>query len=111
MNHARPWRLKGIALVILVVGLVADLASKAWFAELLGMDPIFVANEGKLLAIIPADQAEAVVDVMRKNELGRETAVIGQVVAEHPGMVVAKTGIGGTRVISMQIGEQLPRIC
>ncbi|MCA9943097.1 MAG: hydrogenase expression/formation protein HypE [Anaerolineales bacterium] len=79
--------------------------------ELLGMDPIFVANEGKLLAIVPADAAEAVVDVMRKNELGRETAVIGQVVAEHPGMLVAKTGIGGTRVISMQIGEQLPRIC
>jgi hydrogenase expression/formation protein HypE len=79
--------------------------------ELLGMDPIFVANEGKLLAIVPAEQAAAVVAVMRKNELGRETAVIGQVVLEHPGMVVAKTGIGGTRVVSMQIGEQLPRIC
>ncbi len=79
--------------------------------ELLGMDPIFVANEGKLLAIVPADEADAVVDVMRKNEFGRETAVIGQVVAEHPGMLVAKTSIGGTRVISMQIGEQLPRIC
>jgi hydrogenase expression/formation protein HypE len=79
--------------------------------ELLGMDPIFVANEGKLLAIVPANEADAVVAVMRNHELGRETAVIGQVVSEHPGMVVAKTGIGGTRVISMQIGEQLPRIC
>ncbi|MAT98123.1 MAG: hydrogenase expression/formation protein HypE [Anaerolineaceae bacterium] len=79
--------------------------------ELLGMDPIFVANEGKLLAIVPADEADAVVDVMRNHELGRGTAVIGQVVSKHPGMLVAKTGIGGTRVISMQIGEQLPRIC
>lgn len=79
--------------------------------ELLGMDPIYVANEGKLLAIVPAAQAEAVVAVMREHELGRGTAVIGQVVAEHPGMLVARTGIGGTRVIPMQIGEQLPRIC
>ncbi len=79
--------------------------------ELLGMDPIYVANEGKLLAIVPAAQAEELVAVMRGHELGRDTAVIGQVVAEHPGMLVARTGIGGTRVIPMQIGEQLPRIC
>ncbi len=79
--------------------------------ELLGMDPIYVANEGKLLAIVPAAQAEAVVAVMQGHELGRDTAVIGQVVGEHPGLLVAKTGIGGTRVIPMQIGEQLPRIC
>ncbi|GJM41269.1 MAG: hydrogenase expression/formation protein HypE [Ardenticatenaceae bacterium] len=79
--------------------------------ELLGMDPIFVANEGKLLAIVPENEADKVVSVMRNHEFGRETAVIGKVVAEHPGMLVAKTGIGGTRVISMQIGEQLPRIC
>ncbi|MCL4266707.1 MAG: hydrogenase expression/formation protein HypE [Anaerolineae bacterium] len=79
--------------------------------ELLGMDPIYVANEGKLLAIVPADQAEAVVAVMRGHELGRDRAVIGQVFAEHPGLLMAKTGIGGTRVIPMQIGEQLPRIC
>lgn len=79
--------------------------------ELLGMDPIYVANEGKLLAIVPPEKADAVVAVMRAHELGRETAVIGQVVAQHPGMLVARTGLGGTRVISMQIGEQLPRIC
>ncbi|WP_420645829.1 hydrogenase expression/formation protein HypE [Candidatus Leptofilum sp.] len=79
--------------------------------ELLGMDPIFVANEGKLLAIVPENEADQVVAVMRNHELGRETAVIGQVVSAHPGMLVARTGIGGTRVISMQIGEQLPRIC
>uniref|UniRef100_UPI003B5B641B hydrogenase expression/formation protein HypE n=1 Tax=Candidatus Leptofilum sp. TaxID=3241576 RepID=UPI003B5B641B len=79
--------------------------------ELLGMDPIFVANEGKLLAIVPENEADKVVAVMRNHALGRETAVIGKVVSEHPGMLVARTGIGGTRVISMQIGEQLPRIC
>lgn len=79
--------------------------------ELLGMDPIYVANEGKLLAILPPEKADAVVAVMRAHELGRETAVIGQVVAQHPGMLVARTGLGGTRVVSMQIGEQLPRIC
>jgi hydrogenase expression/formation protein HypE len=79
--------------------------------ELLGMDPLFVANEGKLLAIVPAAAAEAVLAAMQAHPLGQEAAVIGQVVAQHPGMLVAKTGIGATRVVAMQIGEQLPRIC
>jgi hydrogenase expression/formation protein HypE len=79
--------------------------------ELLGLDPLFVANEGKLLAIVPPSGAEAVLAAMKAHPLGQRAAVIGQVVAQHPGMLVARTGIGGTRVISMQIGEQLPRIC
>lgn len=79
--------------------------------ELLGMDPIFVANEGKLLAIVPFDSAEAVLAAMRGHPLGRQAAVIGRVVEQHPGMLVARTGIGGARVVAMQIGEQLPRIC
>lgn len=79
--------------------------------ELLGMDPIFVANEGKLLAIVPPDSAEAVLEAMRRHSLGQRAAVIGRVVEQHPGMLVARTGIGGTRVVPMQIGEQLPRIC
>jgi hydrogenase expression/formation protein HypE len=79
--------------------------------ELLGMDPIYVANEGKLLAIVPSAQAEPLLAVMRQHPLGRDAAVIGQVTAEHPGIVTSKTGIGGRRVVSMQIGEQLPRIC
>ncbi|MCK6624311.1 MAG: hydrogenase expression/formation protein HypE [Anaerolineae bacterium] len=79
--------------------------------ELLGMDPIFVANEGKLLAIVPAGSAEAVFEAMRQHPLGRRAAIIGRVVEQHPGMLVARTGIGGARVIPMQIGEQLPRIC
>ncbi len=79
--------------------------------EMLGMDPIYVANEGKLLAIVPESCGEAVLQAMRAHPLGRQAAVIGQVTDRHPGMLVARTGIGGTRVISMQIGEQLPRIC
>ncbi|MFN8373053.1 MAG: hydrogenase expression/formation protein HypE [Anaerolineae bacterium] len=79
--------------------------------ELLGMDPIYVANEGKLLAILPRDTADAVLAAMRNHPLGKDAVVIGEVVAQHPGMLVGRTGIGGTRVIDMQIGEQLPRIC
>jgi hydrogenase expression/formation protein HypE len=79
--------------------------------ELLGMDPIYVANEGKLIAIASAAHAEALLATLRDHPHGRDAAIIGQVVAEHPGIVVSKTGIGGTRVVSMQIGEQLPRIC
>ena len=79
--------------------------------ELLGMDPVYVANEGKLIAIVPPEHADAMLDAMRQHPSGQDAARIGQVVADHPGMVVSKTGIGGTRVVSMQIGEQLPRIC
>ncbi len=79
--------------------------------EILGMDPIFVANEGKLLAIVPPDAAEAVLAAMKAHPLGQQATAIGQVVNQHPGMLLAKTGIGGKRVVTMQIGEQLPRIC
>lgn len=79
--------------------------------ELLGIDPLYVANEGKLLAIAPATVADKLLDSMRSHPLGSGATVIGQVVERHPGMVVARTGIGGTRVVDMQVGEQLPRIC
>lgn len=79
--------------------------------ELLGLDPFYVANEGKLLAILPREHAAEMLEKMRSNEFGREATIIGEVVAKHAGMVVAKTGIGGTRVVDMQLGEQLPRIC
>lgn len=79
--------------------------------ELLGMDPIHVANEGKLVAIVAPERAEAVLAAMRAHALGQNAAIIGRVTAEHPGMLVARTAIGGTRVIPMQLGEQLPRIC
>ena len=72
---------------------------------------IYVANEGKLLAFVARDEAEAVLEAMRAHPLGRSAAIIGEVSAEHPGMVVARTSIGGTRVVDTQVGEQLPRIC
>ncbi len=79
--------------------------------EILGMDPIYVANEGKLLAIVAKDAAEIVLAAMQAHPLGQQAAIIGQVTAQNIGLLVAKTGVGGTRVIPMQIGEQLPRIC
>lgn len=79
--------------------------------ELLGLDPLYVANEGKLLAIVRPDMADAVLQRMRAHPLGRDAAKIGEVVAEHPGMVLMTTGVGGTRVLDVMFGEQLPRIC
>ena len=79
--------------------------------EVLGLDPMYVANEGKLLALVTPQMAPAVLHQMRQHELGRDAAIIGEIVAEHPGMVLMKTQIGGTRVLDVMFGEQLPRIC
>jgi len=79
--------------------------------EMLGFDPLYVANEGKLVAVVPREEAEAVLEAMRRHPCGHEAAIIGEVVEDHPGMVVMRTGIGGTRVVDMLAGEQLPRIC
>lgn len=79
--------------------------------ELLGLDPLFVANEGKLVAFVPPADAERVLEAMRAQPEGREAVRIGAVVEEHPGMVLLKTEIGGTRVIDLPFSEQLPRIC
>ena len=79
--------------------------------EILGLDPLLAANEGKLLAIVPAAAAERVLAAMRAHEHGRQAVILGRIVAEHPRLVVMKTRIGGTRVLPMPIGEQLPRIC
>jgi hydrogenase expression/formation protein HypE len=79
--------------------------------EMLGLDPFYVANEGKLVAIVPAEHAEALLARMRAHRYGANAALIGRVVADHPGLVVARTGIGGMRVVDMLVGEQLPRIC
>ena len=78
---------------------------------LLGLDPLQVANEGKLIAIVPADDADQLLEAMRSNPLGAGARQIGSCVPEHPRMVVARTGLGGTRVVDLPIGEQLPRIC
>lgn len=79
--------------------------------EILGLDALYVANEGKLVAVVSRDAAEQVLRRMRQHPLGADAAIIGEVVAEHPGMVLMKTEIGGTRVLDVMFGEQLPRIC
>jgi hydrogenase expression/formation protein HypE len=79
--------------------------------ELLGLDPVYVANEGKAVFFVAPEAAEKVLAVLRAHPLGREAAHIGRVTAEHPRMLVARTAMGANRVISTQIGEQLPRIC
>ncbi|MGA3316576.1 MAG: hydrogenase expression/formation protein HypE [Candidatus Korobacteraceae bacterium] len=79
--------------------------------EILGLDPLYVANEGKLVAIVAAEAADEIVQRMRQHPLGGEAAVIGEIVADHAGMVLMKTEIGGTRVLDVMFGEQLPRIC
>ena len=77
----------------------------------LGLDAIHVANEGKLVAIVPPEGVDAVMAAMTATEVGRGATVIGRVTEEHPGTVVARTGLGASRVVDRPLGEQLPRIC
>ncbi len=79
--------------------------------EILGLDPLYVANEGKLLAVVPAGEAENILTAMQKNPLGEGARIIGEVVDDHHGFVLLKTAIGSSRVVDMLAGEQLPRIC
>ena len=79
--------------------------------EILGLDPLYVANEGKLLAFVPPREADRVLATVRNHPLGKEAAIVGEVTSDHPGFVWMKTRIGGTRVVDMLSGEQLPRIC
>jgi hydrogenase expression/formation protein HypE len=79
--------------------------------DLLGLDPFYVANEGKLIAIVEREDAQAILEAMRAHPYGQEAAIIGQVTAEHPGRVVLRTILGTRRLMDMLAGEQLPRIC
>lgn len=79
--------------------------------EVLGIDPMYVANEGKLVAVVPGEAADTVVAAMRSHPLGREATIIGEVVAENRGMVVMGNALGAQRIVDMPVGEQLPRIC
>jgi len=79
--------------------------------EILGFDPLYVANEGKLVAFVPQGEADRVLAAMRKHPFGANAQVIGEVVEQHPGVVTMRTKIGGSRVVDMLSGEQLPRIC
>lgn len=79
--------------------------------EILGFDPLYVANEGKCIVIVDRDSADRVLETMRRDPLGAEAAAIGEVVEEHPGKVYLRSTIGGSRIVDMLSGEQLPRIC
>jgi hydrogenase expression/formation protein HypE len=79
--------------------------------EILGLDPLYMANEGKLIAIVSPDDAEKVLNCMKAHPYGTEASMIGRVVSENRGRVFMKTEIGGTRILDMLAGEQLPRIC
>jgi hydrogenase expression/formation protein HypE len=70
-----------------------------------------VANEGKLVAVVPGEHADAVLETMRQHPYGQDATIIGRATADHPGMVLAHTSIGGRRVVDMPLGEILPRIC
>ncbi len=79
--------------------------------EMLGLDPLYVANEGKLVAVVAPEDAEAILAAMRRNEYGNNAAVIGEVRQEHPGRVAMRTRLGASRVVDMLVGDPLPRIC
>jgi hydrogenase expression/formation protein HypE len=79
--------------------------------ELLGIDPLYVANEGKLVAVVAPDEADAGLAALRSHPLGAQAADVGQIVPEPAETVVLRTGFGGTRIVDMLVGDPLPRIC
>jgi len=81
------------------------------FCELLGFDPLYVANEGKVIIVADKSSADEILKIMRNHELGREASIIGEIISQYPGKAWIQTGIGGRRIIDMLAGEQLPRIC
>jgi len=79
--------------------------------EMLGLDPLYIANEGKLIAIVARNNTGKILAAMKRNRYGKNAAIIGEVIAEHPGRVVMKTQLGSSRIVDMLVGEPLPRIC
>jgi len=81
------------------------------FCELLGFDPLYVANEGKVVIVTDPKSADKIIQTMQKHEHGKEARIIGEIVGNYPGKAWVSTGIGGKRILDMLAGEQLPRIC
>jgi len=79
--------------------------------EMLGLDPLYIANEGKLVAIVPAKDADKVLSCMKRHRYGKDAVIIGEVTGDHPGRVVMRTSLGTSRIVDMLVGEPLPRIC
>ena len=97
--------------VVLDEDSLPTLAAVAAACELLGIDPLYVANEGKLVAVVPPDQADAALNALRTHPLGSSAARVGEIHADPPGIVVLRTSMGGTRIVDMLVGDPLPRIC
>ena len=98
----------GIHLIEERIPIKPDVAA---LCELLGFDPLYIANEGKMIAVVSPDHADAVLEVLRADVLGKDACIIGEVVEAPAGRVILQTRIGGTRIVDMLTGEQLPRIC
>jgi hydrogenase expression/formation protein HypE len=98
----------GIELSDQAIPIPAEVAAAC---DLLGLDPLYVANEGVLLAFVPQQQAEHALAALRAHPLGRHAALMGRVTRDHPGLVLLRTAIGGTRIVDLLPGDQLPRIC
>jgi len=100
----------GVAVVLQEAALPVDRAVSG-ACDLLGIDPLYVANEGKLVAVVPAGEADAALAALRSHPLGSRAAVIGRVAAEPERIVLLETAFGGTRIVDMLVGDPLPRIC
>jgi hydrogenase expression/formation protein HypE len=85
--------------------------SVAGLCELLGLDPLYLANEGKLVVVVPPDKADAVLAAMQAHPAGKGSRIIGEAIASPPGLVLLKTAFGAERIVDMLVGDQLPRIC
>ena len=81
------------------------------FCEILGLDPLYLANEGKIVAVVPEEEAEAALSAMRAHPLGQGASIIGRIHDGEAGRVTMRTVFGGKRIVDMLVGEQLPRIC
>ncbi len=79
--------------------------------ELLGLDPLYIANEGKVVAVVPPEKADAVLAAMKNHKYGKDACIIGEVTDKHPGRVVMTTALGASRIVDVPVGELLPRIC
>ena len=90
---------------------VPILESVSGLCEMLGLDPLYVANEGKLIAVVPEEYADPVLASMKEDPFGKDARIIGEIVSDHPACVVLETVIGGERIVDMPTGNPLPRIC
>jgi hydrogenase expression/formation protein HypE len=100
----------GLGVVLAEPALPIDPTTSA-ACDLLGIDPLYVANEGKLVVVVPAAEGRAALEALRSHALGTAAAVIGEVRADPPATVLLQTSFGGTRIVDMLVGDPLPRIC